>query len=50
MQPNNDEKYYEFYERVAILLENNPELTEEAAKKVAADELRLRKKRVLQNS
>jgi hypothetical protein len=44
MEVNNDEKYYEFYERVAILLENNPGMTEETAKKQAADELRLRKK------
>lgn len=29
---NNDESQYELFERIAILLENNPDMTEEQAK------------------
>lgn len=36
---NDDEKYYEFYERVAILLEGNPGMTDDQAWKQAKDEL-----------
>ena len=41
---NDDERYYEFYERVAILMENNDGMTEQEAKEQARMELTLRKK------
>jgi len=40
---NNDDKYYEFFERVAILLENNPGMSEQEAKEQAKQELRERR-------
>ena len=43
---NNDDKYYEFYERVAILLENNTCMTELEAEHIAAKELRARQGRI----
>jgi hypothetical protein len=40
---NENEQYYEFYERVAILLENNPDMTETQAHEQAKRELQIRK-------
>ena len=42
MKPNNDEALYERYERMAILLENNPGMTEEQAFAQAVEEIRQR--------
>ena len=40
------DNYYAFYERVAILLENNPDMTEDQANKQAAEEIRARQRNV----
>ena len=40
---NENEQYYEFWERVAILMENNPDMSENRAKLQAKKELLERK-------
>ena len=42
MKPNNDESKYERYEWIAVLLENNPGMTDEQAYAQAVDEIRQR--------